>query len=378
MNAASRTIQAVDLFCGIGGLTHGLRLAGIDVRAGFDNDAACRYAFEANNGDAEFVCKDIRNVAFEDLSEYFGAGAATALVGCAPCQPFSAHNRRRPQADDDCSLVDEFARLVKEGTPDFVSIATEVDVDLDPEAMTITVRDNGIGMDLDRHQREVPLCRLPQARWPTVRHCARAQADGRKVFQYAEDYASRCPNLDRDTGNGHSMQYDRPHRFKENGNADPQGCHSVSGWIAIAHRSNDLDRDGGGDNLNKIAVVVRGKVAQEDILQEFRLGGMITKFMFGEIAEDFLDQDDKDDIATSSRQSIAVDDPRFQALKAFLDTELRHIWTETNKDKRGLQNALAGNAPLKEWYDELPAELKLGVPGGTRCHRGRELPRDRQ
>lgn len=122
MTPASRTIHAVDLFCGIGGLTHGLRLADIDVRAGFDIDPACRYAFEANNGDAEFVCKDIRDVAFDSLAPYFKGGDATALVGCAPCQPFSAHNRRRPQSDDDCSLVGEFARLVQEGRPDFVSM----------------------------------------------------------------------------------------------------------------------------------------------------------------------------------------------------------------------------------------------------------------
>ena len=182
----------------------------------------------------------------------------------------------------------------------------------------------------------------------------------RFIFQYGANYASRCRNLDHDQDSGQPMQYDRPCRFDAAGNVDSTGCHAVSGWIAIAHRSNDLDGEGDDDNLNKIAVVVRGKVAQEDILQEFRLGGMITKFMFGEMTADFLDQDDQDDIATSSRQSIAVDDPRFQALKAFLGSELRHIWTETNKlkDKRGLQNALAGNAPLKEWYDELPRKLK--------------------
>ena len=122
MTPAGQTIRGVDLFCGIGGLTHGLRLTDVDVRAGFDIDRDCRYAFEANNHGAEFVCKDIHEVVFDDLAPYFEGGDATALVGCAPCQPFSAHNRRRPQSDDDCSLVGEFARLVQEGTPDFVSM----------------------------------------------------------------------------------------------------------------------------------------------------------------------------------------------------------------------------------------------------------------
>lgn len=120
--AVSPTIQAIDLFCGIGGLTHGLRLAGVGVKAGFDNDPTCRHAFEANNDGVEFFCEDVRDVRFADIEPLYGKAEVTALVGCAPCQPFSAHNRRKSQSDGDCSLVNEFARLVKEGTPDLVSM----------------------------------------------------------------------------------------------------------------------------------------------------------------------------------------------------------------------------------------------------------------
>ena len=120
--AASPRIHAVDLFCGIGGLTHGLLLAGVAVQAGVDNDPSCRHAFETNNDGAEFVCKDVREVKFADLEPYYATAGVTALVGCAPCQPFSAHNRRKKRSDADCSLVTEFARLVREGTPDLVSM----------------------------------------------------------------------------------------------------------------------------------------------------------------------------------------------------------------------------------------------------------------
>ena len=182
----------------------------------------------------------------------------------------------------------------------------------------------------------------------------------RFIFQYGGDYARHCANLDSDTDTGRPMKYDRPFRFDEKGEEDRNGLHAIEGWIAIARRSNDLDGENREDNLNKITIVVRGKVAQEDILQDFRLGGMITKYMFGEINAEFLDEDGKDDIATSSRQSISEDDPRFMALKAFLRAELRHIWTETNKlkEKKGLENALQENLPLKEWYDDLPKPLK--------------------
>ena len=181
----------------------------------------------------------------------------------------------------------------------------------------------------------------------------------RFIFQYGDDYARHCVNLDSDGEK--LMKYDRTFRFDDAGRRTENGTHAVKGWIAIARRSNDLDGKGGDeDNLNKIAIAVRGKVAQEDVLQGFRLGGMITKYMFGEINADFLDQDDKDDIATSSRQSISEDDPRFKALKAFLRDELQHIWTQTNKlkDKKGLEKALSRESALKEWYDDLPRKLQ--------------------
>ena len=38
-------IKAIDLFCGVGGLTRGLEKAGIDVTLGVDIDADCEYPY---------------------------------------------------------------------------------------------------------------------------------------------------------------------------------------------------------------------------------------------------------------------------------------------------------------------------------------------
>ncbi len=183
----------------------------------------------------------------------------------------------------------------------------------------------------------------------------------RFLFQYGDyDYAQHCNNLDKDGDNGDKLCYKRDCRFDLDGNTTGDSRYEINGWIAIARHSNDLDdkrQDANeqDDNLNKITIVVRGKVAQEDILQEYRLGGMITKYIYGEIHADFLDDDDKQDIATSSRQRISEDDPRYRAVKSFIERELRHIWTETNKlkEKKGLDMALSSNPHVKEWYDEL-------------------------
>jgi DNA (cytosine-5)-methyltransferase 1 len=49
----------IDLFCGVGGLTHGLRLAGLNVAAGIDLDASCQYAYERNNAGTRFIAADV-------------------------------------------------------------------------------------------------------------------------------------------------------------------------------------------------------------------------------------------------------------------------------------------------------------------------------
>lgn len=112
----------MDLFCGIGGLSYGLRHRGIDVVAGYDVDPSCRYAYETNNHGATFFESDIRGLSYSDLEGHYRGADVSILVGCAPCQPFSAHTRRNKEQGNDCSLLDEFSRIVAEGTPHIVSI----------------------------------------------------------------------------------------------------------------------------------------------------------------------------------------------------------------------------------------------------------------
>ena len=86
-------ISAIDLFCGIGGLTCGLKQSGINVKAGIDFDKNCKYAYEANNN-AKFIGEDISKVTGNDLIELWGKDKIKILVGCAPCQPFSTHSNK--------------------------------------------------------------------------------------------------------------------------------------------------------------------------------------------------------------------------------------------------------------------------------------------
>ena len=115
---------AVDLFCGIGGLTKGLELSGINVVAGYDIDASCQFAYEANNK-AKFINEDIVTIKAEELLKHYPQNSIRILVGCAPCQPFSRYSskyRKKGHKDDKWKLLYSFQRLVKECNPEIVSM----------------------------------------------------------------------------------------------------------------------------------------------------------------------------------------------------------------------------------------------------------------
>lgn len=112
--------SVVDLFCGVGGLTHGFVKEGFNVVAGIDVDESCKYAYEANN-EADFLYEDIRNLTAEYINALYPPDDSRILVGCAPCQPFSRYTNRKT-ADSKWQLVETFAELIKHVQPDIVSM----------------------------------------------------------------------------------------------------------------------------------------------------------------------------------------------------------------------------------------------------------------
>lgn len=114
-------IKVVDLFCGIGGLTHGLIKEGLDVIAGIDNDSSCKFGYEYNNS-ARFIDKDILQVSYSEVNQLFGGDdAIRVLVGCAPCQPFSKLNQKRI-TEQQLQPLGKFAQLIDQIEPDIVSM----------------------------------------------------------------------------------------------------------------------------------------------------------------------------------------------------------------------------------------------------------------
>ncbi len=116
------SVEVVDLFCGIGGLSYGMKSQGFKILKGVDLDATCKYSYETNN-EAEFQYKDIRNVTKKDILPLYSKNSIKVLAGCAPCQPFSSYAFKNKNKDKEkYSLLDEFGRLVKEVHPDIVTM----------------------------------------------------------------------------------------------------------------------------------------------------------------------------------------------------------------------------------------------------------------
>jgi DNA (cytosine-5)-methyltransferase 1 len=118
-----KKLVAIDLFCGIGGLTYGLQKAGIKVVAGIDSDSSCRYAFEKNNN-SRFIEKDICKITGKEINFLYPKKSIRILVGCAPCQTFSQHTKKikNREKDPKWNLLYEFLRIIKESKPEIVSM----------------------------------------------------------------------------------------------------------------------------------------------------------------------------------------------------------------------------------------------------------------
>jgi DNA (cytosine-5)-methyltransferase 1 len=119
-------VGVIDVFCGIGGLSHGFKSEGFDVIAGIDSDRSCRFAYETNIK-ASFIEADVAKIRKKEIVELFNKRKFShrVLVGCAPCTPFSIYvgrYQKKHRRDDRWFLLNEFSRLVLLTKPDVISM----------------------------------------------------------------------------------------------------------------------------------------------------------------------------------------------------------------------------------------------------------------
>lgn len=117
-------MNAIDFFCGGGGMTRGLLDAQINVLFGIDSNPACQNTYEHNN-EIPYLNMNIQDVTVNILREQSPLVDdidELLLVGCAPCQPFSILNPRNPNEHISVNLLNEFGRFVREIHPAHILI----------------------------------------------------------------------------------------------------------------------------------------------------------------------------------------------------------------------------------------------------------------
>jgi len=117
--------KAIDFFCGGGGMTCGLRQAGIDVIAGVDFDKNAQETYEFNNPGSTFIYKDIKNLWSDYFERNFGIKKYDdnlILVGCSPCQYYSIINTNHSSAEMSKGLLINFARFIEFYKPGYVLV----------------------------------------------------------------------------------------------------------------------------------------------------------------------------------------------------------------------------------------------------------------
>ena len=136
---------------------------------------------------------------------------------------------------------------------------------------------------------------------------------------------------------------------------DPEKDWKVSGWVATFDERKSVE-----EGNNTIVILSRGKLVHEDILKDLKEARVFRNYLIGEIRADFLDLDELDDIATSDRQNLKENDPRFLALKKYVEEKILNVignkWTDF-RNENATEKATA-NPAIKAWFGQLSPDRK--------------------
>lgn len=129
-------MKAVDFFCSAGGVTCGLKQAGIDVLGGIDIDPACQVTYEKNN-DAKYLCADVSTLSKKTLGKFFKIRKnqrEIIFVGCSPCQYYSNIKTDKTKSEQTRLLLSDFQEFVEYFRPGYVFIENVPGLDKKPDS----------------------------------------------------------------------------------------------------------------------------------------------------------------------------------------------------------------------------------------------------
>jgi DNA (cytosine-5)-methyltransferase 1 len=118
-------IKAVDFFCSGGGMSSGMKSAGVNVLAGIDYDIDCKETYESNIKGAEFIHVDVFDYKPLDLEKRLSLSKNDddlLLIGCSPCQYWSIIQTDKGKSEKSKDLLKEFRKFVEYFNPGYVVV----------------------------------------------------------------------------------------------------------------------------------------------------------------------------------------------------------------------------------------------------------------
>ena len=164
-----KKFSAIDLCCGCGGLSLGLKWAGFEILAAVDNDSLSVETYRMNHRNTHVVEDDIRLIDPAGLMKYLNLerGELDLLAGCPPCQGFSTlrtfnGNRHVDEAMND--LIFEFVRFARGFLPKALMIENVPALLRDERLEKVRIELEGLGYKCDADLFNAERYGIPQRR----------------------------------------------------------------------------------------------------------------------------------------------------------------------------------------------------------------------
>lgn len=165
---------AIDLFCGCGGVTYGLRSAGFEVVGAIEIDRIAAETYRLNHIEKQrrqidLITNDICKVSAISWREKLGLqkGELSLLAGCPPCQGFSALrtlNGSRRIRDRRNRLVHQMLVFAKAFLPKAIMMENVPGLQNRPVFREFVRGLKGVGYRVDHDVKDVKLFGVPQRR----------------------------------------------------------------------------------------------------------------------------------------------------------------------------------------------------------------------
>jgi len=155
-----KKFTAIDLFCGAGGLTVGLKKAGFKVIAGVEFNPLAAEAYLLNHRDHLLFQKDIRKLSpYEVMAKLnIKPGELDLLAGCPPCQGFSSHRTRNKSSsidDERNDLIFEFLKYIEAFLPKTVMMENVPALAKDERIIKMVTKLRKIGYSIDENSIQI-------------------------------------------------------------------------------------------------------------------------------------------------------------------------------------------------------------------------------